>query len=205
MKLTSEQKNNLANYYCKNNLLKLKAMCTSLISRKRMWIYYDELLDQAMITLAESLNSYDNKKGSKFNTYLYGNIQRSFYDWTRDNLRFKRCNIETDENGIIKIDEDGMPIIITSVSFDCEFAESNLKEKIPSDFDIFKEAFDTDFSGTKIENYLNKLSNKQRKIVSLLSEGYKANEIRELLHVNKKEYSNNLAAIQAYENVRELM
>ena len=57
----------------------------------------------------------------------------------------------------------------------------------------------------KIERYLSKLSIIQRKIVSLLSEGYKAKEIRELLHMSKKEYSQNLAAIQAYENVRELM
>ena len=56
-----------------------------------------------------------------------------------------------------------------------------------------------------IEKYLNKLSTVQRKIVSLLSEGYKAKEIRESLHMSEKEYSQNLAAIQAYENVRELM
>ena len=39
----------------------------------------------------------------------------------------------------------------------------------------------------------------------MLSDGYKANEIKELLHMNNKEYSENLAAIQAYENVRILM
>ena len=81
-----------------------------------------------------------------------------------------------------------------------------LSEIIPSDFDIFEEVCaHNGWKENKIEKYLSKLSIIQRKIVSLLSEGYKAKEIRELLHMSEKEYSQNLAAIQAYENVRELM
>ena len=80
-----------------------------------------------------------------------------------------------------------------------------LGETIPSKFDTYETACEYLFEGTKIQRYLDKLSYTQRKIVSLLSDGYKAKEIRELLHMSEKEYSQNLAAIQAYENVRELM
>ena len=60
-------------------------------------------------------------------------------------------------------------------------------------------------NGTKIEKYLKKLSINQRKIVKLLSDGYKTKENKKILHMNNKEYSENLAAIQAYENVKILM
>ena len=77
--------------------------------------------------------------------------------------------------------------------------------KIRSKFDTFEEACGNNIEGTKIEKYLKKLSINQRRIVKMLSDGYKANEIKELLHMNNKEYSENLAAIQAYENVKILM
>ena len=80
-----------------------------------------------------------------------------------------------------------------------------LSETIPSKFDTYEVACEYLFEGTKIEQYLNKLSHNQRKIVALLSEGYKANDIKTLLHMSSKEYSSNLSAIQAYENVKILM
>lgn len=177
--------------YCANEMRKLKKLCYPIlikiggISEKD----YDDFYSIALDALADSVLRYDESKNCQFKTFLVGNIKRKFNTEIRDRNRAKRIPAKQIDSFSNLVTEDGL----------------ELSELIASDFDIYEEAFGDDFKGTKIERYLNKLSVVQRKIVSLLSKGYKSNEIRELLHMSEKEYSQNLAAIQAYENVRELM
>ena len=177
--------------YCANEMRKLKQLCYPIlikiggISAKD----YDDLYSIAFAALADSVLRYDESKNCQFKTFLVGNIKRKFNTEIRDRNRAKRIPAKQIDSFSNLVTEDGL----------------ELSELIASDFDTYEEAFGDDFNGTKIERYLDKLSVIQRKIVSLLSEGYKSNEIRELLHMSEKEYSQNLAAIQAYENVRELM
>lgn len=177
--------------YCANEMKKLKQICYPLlikiggISEKD----YDDFYSIALDALADSALRYDETKKCKFNTFLIGNIRRKFNTEIRDRNRAKRIPAKKLESTSNLVTEDGV----------------ELGETIPSKFDTYETACEYLFEGTKIERYLDKLSYTQRKIVSLLSDGYKAKEIRELLHMNSKQYSNNLAAIQAYENIRELM
>lgn len=177
--------------YCANEMKKLKQICYPLlikiggISEKD----YDDFYSIALDALADSALRYDETKKCQFNTFLIGNIRRKFNTEIRDRNRAKRIPAKKLESTSNLVTEDGV----------------ELGETIPSKFDTYETACEYLFEGTKIERYLDKLSYTQRKIVSLLSDGYKAKEIRELLHMNSKQYSNNLAAIQAYENIRELM
>ena len=177
--------------YCANEMKKLKQICYPLlikiggISEKD----YDDFYSIALDALADSVLRYDETKKCQFNTFLIGNIRRKFNTEIRDRNRAKRIPAKKLESTSNLVTEDGV----------------ELGETIPSKFDTYETACEYLFEGTKIERYLDKLSYTQRKIVSLLSDGYKAKEIRELLHMSEKEYSQNLAAIQAYENVRELM
>lgn len=177
--------------YCANEMKKLKQICYPLlikiggISEKD----YDDFYSIALDALADSVLRYDETKKCQFNTFLIGNIRRKFNTEIRDRNRAKRIPAKKLESTSNLVTEDGV----------------ELGETIPSKFDTYETACEYLFEGTKIERYLDKLSYTQRKIVSLLSDGYKAKEIRELLHMNSKQYSNNLAAIQAYENIRELM
>lgn len=178
--------------YCDNEMRKLKQLCYPIliqiggISEKD----YDDFYSIALDALADSALRYDESKNCQFKTFLIGNIKRKFSTEVRDRNRNKRIPAKKIQSFDCLISDDGSP----------------LSEIIPSDFDIFEEAcIHSGWKENKIEKYLTKLSTVQRRIVSLLSEGYKAKEIRELLHMNEKEYSQNLAAIQAYENVRELM
>lgn len=177
--------------YCCNEMKKLKQVCYPIlikvggISEKD----YDDFYSIALDALADSVLRYDKTKNCQFNTFLIGNIKRKFNTEIRDRNRNKRIPSKQIDSLSNLITEDGM----------------ELSELIPSSFDTYEEACGNNFGGTKIERYLNCLSIDQRKIVSLLSKGYKAIEIRELLHMTNKQYSQNLAAIQAYENVRELM
>lgn len=178
--------------YCSNEMRKLKQLCYPIliqiggISEKD----YDDFYSIALDALADSALRYDETKKCQFNTFLIGNIKRKFNTEVRDRNRNKRIPAKKIQSLDCLISDDGIP----------------LSEIIPSDFDIFEEVcIHNEWKESKIEKYLSKLSIIQRKIVSLLSDGYKAKEIRELLHMSEKEYSQNLAAIQAYENVRELM
>lgn len=177
--------------YCCNEMKKLKQVCYPIlikiggISEKD----YDDFYSIALDALADSALRYDKTKNCQFNTFLIGNIKRKFNTEIRDRNRNKRIPSKQIDSFSNLITEDGM----------------ELSELIPSSFDTYEEACGNDFKGTKIEKYLKRLSVDQRKIVSLLCKGYKAIEIRELLHMSNKEYSQNLTAIQAYENVRELM
>ncbi|MEH2956944.1 sigma-70 family RNA polymerase sigma factor [Candidatus Merdisoma sp. JLR.KK006] len=85
--------------------------------------------------------------------------------------------------------------------------ECNLLEFLPSDFDTFEEA--TKRQGNeqyqdKVQQYISKLSNRQVNILNLLVDGYKANEICQVLEISSKEYANELKTMRSYENVKIL-
>lgn len=178
--------------YCANEMKRLKKICYPIliqiggISEKD----YDDFYSIALDALSDSALRYDKSKNCQFKTFLIGNIKRKFSTEIRDRNRNKRIPAKKIQSFDCLMSDDGTP----------------LSEVIPSNFDVFEEVcVHNEWKENKIEKYLSKLSIIQRKIVLLLSDGYKAKEIRELLHINEKEYSQNLAAIQAYENVRELM
>lgn len=179
------------NFYCDNEMAMLKKMCIPMMNKIGGISYkdYDDFYEIALDTLGYSVFKYDEKNQCSFDCFLASNIKRKFKTEIRDRNRNKRIPAKKIDsiNGLVS--EDGM----------------ELSELIPSDFDTYETACEYLFEGTKIERYLDKLSYIQRKIVSLLSDGYKAKEIKELLHMDSKQYSNNLAAIQAYENVKILM
>ena len=71
--------------YCRNELHKLKKICDPIIYRKGVpTMYHDDLYSLAMDTLMDSVKRYDDSKVCKFETFLIGNIKRTFYDWTRE-------------------------------------------------------------------------------------------------------------------------
>lgn len=150
---------------------------------------YDDFYSIALSVLADVALKYDEDNDCDFGGFLASCINRKFKTEIRDRNRKKQIPAKKLESMSNLVTEDGL----------------ELGETIPSKFDTYETACEYLFEGTKIERYLDKLSYTQRKIVSLLSDGYKAKEIKELLHMDSKQYSNNLAAIQAYENVKILM
>ena len=86
--------------------------------------------------------------------------------------------------------------------------QCSLLDLIPSDFSTFDEAVKAQDSGQyqdgKIQMYISKLSNRQASILNLLVDGYKPNEIREMLDISPREYSDDLSIMRSYENVKVL-
>ena len=177
--------------YCDNNMAKLKRLCQPMIvkiggvSNKD----YDDFYSIALDVLNDTALRYEEDKECNFDSFLTSNIKRKFNTEIRDRNREKRIPAKMVDSIHNLITEDGL----------------TLEDIIPSNFDTYEFACGDHFEGTKIERYLNNLSNIQREIVQYLVQGYDEKEIRELLHMSKKDYSNNLSVIQAYENVKILM
>ena len=108
----NEKQMELVTYYSENDMARLKRICNPIINMKNVdQKDYDDLYSDALKVLLESVQTFDETADCSFNTFLTGNIKRSFYDWSRDQLTWKRCNLEyeTDENGEIINEDSIMP------------------------------------------------------------------------------------------------
>lgn len=185
----------LINQYCSNNMANLKKICDPLILRKGVCqMEYDELYSDALWVLRESVKSFSRKKECSFKTFLIGNIKRSFYDWTRDQLRWKRCNLETDENGKVKKDGSGLPIPIKNIPLDAPNDDGvDWSEKI-----IVEENNNNEYSSGFIK-YVNSLSKREKEIAKLIIQGYQLNEIQDILHIPEKKFIKIIGNMKSFE------
>ena len=85
--------------------------------------------------------------------------------------------------------------------------ECSLLDFLASDFDTFEEVIKTQECGQyqdKIQMYIKRLSNRQISILNLLVDGFKPNEIREMLEISPREYLDDMQIMRCYENVKIL-
>ena len=100
----TEEQISIINEYCKDDMRKLKQICYFVWGKKGLPnCYHDDLYDDAMNVLSESVITFNPDGGASFKTYLTNNIHMSYGQWYRDtHLRSKRSNLLLDENGKIK-------------------------------------------------------------------------------------------------------
>ena len=201
--LDQMEKERIIQYYCKDNCKKLNQLCHSLF-RKMGGISqmdHDDLYDIGSDVLLDTLSRYEEGRGINFNTFLMGNITKKYCTYMRDQLTDKRADIEkyTDPQTGKVTRRKIQDIRLNAISED---NDEEYGTNIPSAFDIFQEL--DYFYIDKIELYMNRLSRLQIRIVNLLAEGYKGDEIRDLLGISSKVYAENLKAIRSYENVKLL-
>lgn len=201
--------------YHKDDMKKLKKICDPLIFYKGTpKIYHEDLYGVASDVLIESLVSFDPNKECSFKSFFKGNVERAFYEWTRNNCAGKRCNVERDKCGRIKRDGKGKPIVITDISLNWKNEEGvEFGDMLPSDFDLESKIIEEigisnegSFGGysPQMQEYLHKLSNVQRRVLEYLSQGYSPDEIIELLHIDMVLYKDSIAAITSHKNTRIL-
>ena len=178
----TEEQIAIINEYCENDMKKLKQICYTVWGNKGLpTCYYDDLYDDAMNVLSESVMTFNQNGKASFKTYLTNNIRMSYGQWYRDNfLRAKRNNLELDEKGNIRKDENENPIIIPNISFDAPVDDGiDLREKIASSSNIEDDLEIKDgFSENTIE-YLSALSPIQKEIANLIMIGYEFFDIKE--------------------------
>lgn len=206
-----EWKNQIANEYCGNNMRKLRKICDKILKARNIpKEHWESFYDRAVDIFLESINSYDDSKECKFNTYFYGNLRRRTGTWFRDNFRFKRCNLERDFIGNIIKDEKGNPTIIPNVSIHMKVDPEEdciLEEIISSNYNLEREIMNKLYPTTdRVELYKSKLSYSQQLVVDLMCAGYTESEILLELHISKEEYKDKiLDTMKLYENVKVLL
>lgn len=189
----------IINFYCSDEMFRLKKICNPLLSiNKVKRMNYDDLYSDALKVLIESVKDYDGER-AKFETYLTGNIKRSFYDWMRDSLRWKRCNLQTDEKGHKKFGKNGLPIPIYNLSFDYPTDDGEyLKDIVPDTKNYLEDEIEL---SPKVKQYLHSLSNDQLEVTYLIMEGQSQENIKEILNLTQSEFNNRMNGIKAYENI----
>lgn len=189
----------IINFYCADEMFRLKKICNPLLSiNKVKRMNYDDLYSDALKVLIESVKDYDGER-AKFETYLTGNIKRSFYDWMRDSLRWKRCNLQTDEKGHKKFGKNGLPIPIYNLSFDYPTDDGEyLKDIVPDTKNYLEDEIEL---SPKVKQYLHSLSNDQLEVTYLIMEGQSQENIKEILNLTQSEFNNRMNGIKAYENI----
>lgn len=206
-----EWKNQIANEYCGDNMRKLRKICDKILKARNIpKEHWENFYDRAVDIFLESINSYDDSKECKFNTYFYGNLRRRTGTWFRDNFRFKRCNLERDFSGNIIKDEKGNPTIIPNVSIHMKVDPEEdciLEEIISSNYNLEREIMNKLYPTTdRVELYKSKLSYSQQLVVDLMCAGYTENEILSELHISREEYKDKiLDTMKLYENVKVLL
>lgn len=165
---------------------------------------YDDFYSLANEVFTVVLKTYDGTQ--KFENYMYSCLSNKIKtEITYRNRSKRKRKIETvtreGGRGTEFVDDVSMDSTVGGGEI------TTIENMIPSSFDLEKEVSGR-IGGTyddKIEKYLEKLSKRQREIVLMLSEGYKAEEIRGNLHLTAGVYSDCMRAIQSYSNIKILL
>lgn len=181
--------------YCENDMQLLKKISRSIFSRFNEPLTkadHDDFYSIANITLWQAYNSYDPDMGISFDGFLRSCLQKKFKSELAHRHRQKRI-----------LNQFAVSLDATSDSEE----ECSLLDFIPSDFDTFEEVtkrHENQQYQDKVQLYISRLSNCQVNILNLLIDGYRTNEIREILHLSSKELTENLQIMRSYENVKIL-
>ena len=181
--------------YCENDMRLLKRISKSIFLRFNESLTeadYDDFYSIANMTLWQAYQTYNSNMGISFEIFLRTCLKKKFATEIRDRHREKRV-----------INQFASSLDATNDNEE----ECSLLDFIPSDFDTFEEVLerqDKEQYTDKAQEYISKLSNQQVNILNLLMDGYKPIEIREILGISTKEYTDNLQIMRAYENVKIL-
>ena len=181
--------------YCENDMQLLKKISRSIFMRFNEPLTradYDDFYSVANITLWQAYNAYDPDTGISFDGFLKSCLQKKFKTELTHRHRQKRI-----------LNQFAVSLDAVNDSED----ECNLLDFMASDFDTFDEVAKRQENGQyqdKIQQYISRLSNLQVSILNLLVDDYKPFEIRRMLEISEKEYTDNMQIMRSYENVKIL-
>ena len=181
--------------YCENDMQLLKRISRSIFMRfneSLTRVDHDDFYSIANMTLWQAYNAYDPDNGVSFDGFLHTCLQKKFKTELTSRHRQKRILNQS-------------AVSLDAVNDNEE--ECNLLDFIASDLDTFEEVAkrqENDQYQDKIQQYIAKLSDQQANTLNLLIDGYKPYEIRQMLDISEKEYTENMQFMRSYENVKIL-
>lgn len=167
---------------------------------------YDDFCSMANIEIWKIAFSFDPDKNDNMKEYIKSRLENKMKQTENMHNREKRVPYLRDKNGKLILDKEKKPTILHNKNMD----EKNdngclLSDTFDSGFDIFDEINMEYMQSEKIKKYLSRLSILQRKIIKLMCIGYEKKDIKKKLHIDDREYINNLLVIRSYENKKILI
>lgn len=185
--------------YCEDNMKLLKRISKSIFMRFSESLSeadYDDFYSIANLTLWQAVNTYREGTDVTFDLFLRSCLKKKFATEIRDRHRGKRV------------------LNYLSESLDAENEENKENKKyrlidmIPDNFDTFEEVLrrqEKEQTSYKVQQYISKLSCRQKRILKLLTDGYKPKEVQKLLKITSAEYKNAMRIMRSFENVKILL
>lgn len=182
----------ILNAYYADNATKLHRVVDRILSKFGGLSYKDtdDFYSLANEVFADVMKRYDYTQS--FDGFLYSCLSNKIMSEITKRNREKRK-------------ADRLSVSLNATNDNGE--EYSLLDCIPSDFDTFEEASKLQENGQyqdKVQCYISRLSNRQINILNLLIDGYKPNEIRQILKMSSKEYTDSMQIMRSYENVKVL-
>lgn len=172
--------------YYKNGAKQLYSMVDKILYR----LHFVDIDKNDFYSLANEVFMYtvrDYDTDKPFDGFLYSCLYKKFCS----EMSKRNCEKRKADKLSISID--------TPVSDD---ESLTIGDMLAGGSTVEKEIFgEENIDSYKIENYLNNLTKRQRKIVELLAASYKAWEIQRILHITQKEYEDAMLGIHSYENI----
>lgn len=193
-KITEEEANDIVNFFYSNNGKEIKMLCNQILHT--VWndipfYYKDDFESLAGRVLLVCINKYDPSVGD-FRGFAYSLMQNKFISYIYSINSLKRGGDgnwdkeKRDENGK-KIKKS---VRIKTVNIDDKIKEGSdttYADILPGSKSVEDVVFENK-KASKLEACVNKLNKTQKKIVSLMINGYKPNEIQEKLKLTNKQY-----------------
>ncbi len=174
--------------YYENNAHKLRRLVDQILKRFGRVSDREDFYSLANEVFAEVLKKYDRTRS--FDAFLYSCLCNRIKSEIRRRSRQKRR----------------ADLLTVSLDVPVEGAEELVLADVLADrFDLEKEVIGEDSNeAVQIQKYLYRLSRRQREVVLLLAESYRAGEVQQILHMTRKEYADALSGIRSYENISVL-
>lgn len=173
--------------YLRNNMKKLKNITRMLLLGMNEKLYecdYDDFYSIANMTIWQAIMEYKKSRKCKFNTFLYFCLRRKFKTEIRDRHRDKRkINFESYSLEYMREKQD-YELSIIDLNMDLDY----VIEKNQTYIEKYGE----------IKRYFPAITDKQINILGYLYDGYKANEIQNILNISRYEYIKNIRVLSSY-------
>ena len=190
VKIACDKHATLVNTYFKNDAKKLNIMIDKILFKLKFDVDKSDFYSLGNEIFLDALCRYDESQD--FNGFLYSCLTNKFKtEMTRRN-RQKR---QADKNAISM-----------ETSLKSDEGDLTIGDTIADKSTIEKEFFEEREEGysKKMSSYLGKLSPLQKKVLHLISIGFKPVEILEELQINQKLYDDCYSAIHSYRNISML-
>lgn len=199
-KISKKERDEIAEFYYSNNRKELKKIVNQVLDKEFPWIKDREEFEAlAGLWIAALLDTYDGVRD--FRGYLFPVLQKKFKSKISYDNAGKRKIIYKNERGeIIKI--------VENVSLSAPIGEEDsliYEDVLTTGYTVEDEIMQRmQNSGNKVEQYLHKLSRRQRKIVKLLENGYDSLEIQKILDISARQFYDDMKTIKEPRNINVL-